>query len=59
MRKELMLALLVLGTAYFANVKPIAVKGKAAKEISVKKHKRHARKTKKAEATPAAIPPKK
>ena len=59
MRKVLMLALLVLGTASFASVKPIAVKGKAAKEISVRKHKRHARKTKKVEATSAATPVKK
>lgn len=59
MRKVLMLALLVLGTASFANVKPIAVKGKATKEISVRKHKKHARKAKKVEATPAATPAKK
>ena len=59
MRKVLMLALLVLGTASFANVKPIAVKGKATKEISVRKHKKHARKPKKVEATPAATPAKK
>ncbi len=59
MRKVLMLALLVLGTASFANVKPIAVKGKATKEISVRKHKKRARKAKKVEATPIATPAKK
>lgn len=60
MKKVVMLALLVLGTAAFAtNAKPIAVKGRATKEISVRKHKRHAKKAKKVEATPAATPAKK
>ena len=59
MKKVVMLVMLVLGTAAFANVKPIAVKGKATKEITVRKHKKHAKKTKKVEATPAAIPAKK
>lgn len=59
MRKVLMLALLVLGTASFASVKPIAVKGKATSAISVRKHKKHVRQAKKVEATPAATPAKK
>ena len=59
MRKVLMLALLVLGTASFANLKPIAVKVKATKEISVRKHKKHSRKAKKVEATPTATQAKK
>ena len=59
MKKVVMLVMLVLGTAAFANVKPIAVKGKATKEITVRKHKKHAKKTKKVEATPAATPAKK
>ena len=59
MKKVVMLVMLVLGTAAFANVKPIAVKGKATKEISVRKHKKHVKKAKKVEATPAATPAKK
>jgi hypothetical protein len=60
MKKVVMLALLVLGTAAFAtNAKPIAVKGKATKEISIRKHKKHLRKAKKAEAIQAATPAKK
>lgn len=50
MRKVLMLALLVLGTGAFANVKPVAAKGTTAKEISVRKHKKTVRKAKKVEA---------
>ncbi|WP_293895998.1 hypothetical protein [Flavobacterium sp.] len=56
MRKVLMLALLVLGTASFASVKPIAVKGKAAKEISVRKHRKAIRKAKRIEAAKAQTP---
>ena len=59
MKKVVMLVMLVLGTATFANVKPIAVKGKATKEISVRKHRKHSKKAKKVEATPAATPAKK
>ena len=59
MKKVVMLVMLVLGTATFANVKPIAVKGKATKEISVRKHKKHSKKAKKVEATLAATPAKK
>ena len=59
MRKVVMLVMLVLGTATFANVKPIAVKGKATKEISVRKHKTHTRKAKKVEAATPAAPAKK
>lgn len=55
MKKVLMLALLVLGTGAFANVKPIAVKGTATKEISVRKHKKN-RKAKKVEATKTEAP---
>ena len=56
MKKVVMLVMLVLGTATFANVKPIAVKGKATKEISVRKHKKHSKKAKIVEATLAATP---
>jgi len=52
MKKVVMLVMLVLGTAAFANVKPIPVKGTATKEISVRKHKK-TRKAKKVEATKA------
>jgi hypothetical protein len=55
MKKVVMLVMLVLGTAAFANVKPIAVKGTATKEISVRKHKKN-RKAKKVEATKADTP---
>lgn len=55
MRKVVMLALLVLGTAAFASVKPIPVKGTATKEISVRKHKKN-RKAKKVEAAKAETP---
>ena len=41
-----MLALLVLGTGAFANVKPVAAKGTAAKEISIRKHKKAIKKAK-------------
>lgn len=52
MRKVVMLALLVLGTAAFAtNAKPTVVKGTAKKEISLRKHKKHLKKAKKVEAT--------
>jgi len=51
-----MLALLVLGTGAFANVKPVASKSTAAKEISVRKHKKHIRKAKKVEAAKAETP---
>ena len=57
MRKVLMLALLVLGTASFANVKPIAVKGKATSAISVRKHKKAIRKAKRVEAAKAQTSP--
>lgn len=51
MKKVLMLALLVLGTGAFANVKPVAAKGTTAKEISVRKHKKAIKKAKRVEAT--------
>ena len=47
MKKVVMLALLVLGTGAFANVRPIAVKGTATKEISVRKHRKAIKKVKK------------
>ncbi|HNP33073.1 MAG TPA: hypothetical protein PKN96_07255 [Flavobacterium sp.] len=51
MKKVVMLALLVLGTAAFAtNAKPTVVKGTAKKEISLRKHRKHAKKAKKVEA---------
>lgn len=55
-KKVLMLALLVVGTASFANVKPVAVKGTATKEISVRKHRKAINKAKKVEATKAETP---
>lgn len=58
MRKVVMLVMLVLGTAAFANVKPVASTGKATKEISIRKHKKHLRKAKKVEAMPIASPTK-
>ena len=52
MKKAVMLALLVLGTAAFAtNAKPTLVKGTAKKEISFRKHRKAVRKAKKVEAT--------
>ena len=59
MKKVVMLVMLVLGAAAFANVKPVAAKGKSTKEIAVRKHKKHSKKAKKVEATPAATPAKK
>lgn len=56
MKKVVMLVMLVLGTAAFANVKPIGVKGKATKEISVRKHKKAIRKAKRVEAAKAQTP---
>ena len=54
MKKVVMLALLVLGTAAFAtNAKPAAVKGTAKKEISFRKHRKHSKKAKKVEAANA------
>lgn len=50
MKKVLMLALLVLGTGAFANVKPVAAKGIAAKETLVRKHRKAVRKAKRIEA---------
>jgi len=51
-----MLALLVLGTGAFANVKPVASKGTTTKEISVRKHRKAVKKAKKVEATKAENP---
>lgn len=50
MKKVLMLALLVVGTATFANVKPVAAKGTAAKEIAIRKHRKAVKKAKHVEA---------
>lgn len=50
MKRVLMLALLVIGTAAFANVKPVAAKGVAAKEISIRKHRKAVKKARTAEA---------
>lgn len=55
-KKVVMLVMLVLGTAAFANVKPIAVKGKATKEISIRKHKKAIRKAKRVEMAKAQAP---
>lgn len=49
MRKMLMLALLVLGTGAFANVKPVAAKGAIAKESTIAKHKKAIKKAKRVE----------
>jgi len=46
MRKLLMLALLVVGTATFANVKPVAAKTATAKESLVRKHRKAMKRTK-------------
>ncbi|MGC4041085.1 MAG: hypothetical protein QM710_09960 [Flavobacterium sp.] len=46
MKKVVMLALLVLGTGAFANAKPVAAKGTAAKEISIRKHRKAVKKAK-------------
>jgi hypothetical protein len=54
MKKVLMLALLVLGTGAFANVKPVAAKSTAAKEISLRKHRKAVKKAKRMEA-PATV----
>ncbi len=51
MKKVLMLALLVVGTASFANVKPVAAKGTTTKELSIRKHRKAVKKAKKVEAT--------
>ena len=60
MRKVLMLALLVLGTGAFANVKPVAAKTATAKETLVRKHRKAVRKAKRIEtAKPEAASTKK
>ena len=56
MKKVVMLVMLILGTETFANVKPIAVKGKATKEISVRKHKKAIKKAKRVETTKVQTP---
>lgn len=50
-KKVLMLALLVLGTGAFANVKPVAAKTTTTKETLVRKHRKAVKKTKRVEAT--------
>ncbi len=50
MKRIVMLAMLVLGTAAFANAKPVAAKGSAVKEISIRKHKKAVRRAKTAQA---------
>jgi len=49
-KKMVLLALLVVGTTAFANVKPVAAKGTVTKEISIRKHRKAIKKVKKAEA---------
>lgn len=56
MKRIVMLALLVLGTGAFANVKPVASKGSTTKEVSVRKHRKAVRKAKKVEAVKAETP---
>jgi len=46
MRKVLRLALLVVGTAAFANVKPVATKTATAKETLVRKHRKAVKRAK-------------
>lgn len=52
MKRIVMLALLVVGTAGFANAKTVTVKKSAATEISSNKHKKALRKAKRVQATP-------
>lgn len=46
MKRIVLLALLAVGTATFANAKPAAVKGTATKEISFNKHRKAVKKAK-------------
>ena len=55
-KKVVLLALLVLGTGAFASVRPIAVKGIATKEITVRKHRKAIKKVKKLGAIKAETP---
>jgi len=60
MKRIVMLALLVVGTAAFANAKPVAAKGVAAKEISMRKHRKAVKRAKTTQAPkPVATPAKK
>lgn len=56
MKKVAVLVMLVLGTATFANVKPVAVKGTATKEITTKNHKKAIGKAKQVQAVKTQAP---